>query len=102
MDIIEQIIKMDKAAEARVREAVERESSRLNETDEQAQRESRAAIEVERKAAEAFEAESGRKLDEKLRQAEETRNGRCRELDEAFAAHKTEWKSEIIGRITGG
>ncbi|MGN1111151.1 MAG: hypothetical protein ACI4QY_05815 [Oscillospiraceae bacterium] len=102
MDIIEQIIKMDKAAEARVREAVERESSRLNETDEQAQRESRAVIEAERKAAEAFEAESRQKLDEKLRQAEETRNGRCRQLDEAFAAHKTEWKSEIIGRITGG
>lgn len=101
MDIIEQIIKMDKAAEARVREAVERESSRLNETDEKAQRESRAAIEAERKAAEAFEAESRQKLDEKLRQAEETRKGRCRELDEAFAAHKTEWKSEIIGRITG-
>lgn len=102
MDIIEQIIKMDKAAEARVCEALERENTRLNETDEKAQRESRAAIEAERKAAEVFESEGQQKLDEKLRHAEELRTNRCRALDDIFAAHKSEWKSEILGRITGG
>lgn len=102
MDIIEQIIKMDKAAAQRVDEAVERESSRLNEADEKAQSASRAAIEAERKAAEAFERESQQKLNEKLRHAEEVRSSRCKKLDDTFTSHKSEWKSEILGRITEG
>lgn len=102
MDIIEQIINMDKAAEARVREAIERENSLLSETGEQAQRESLAAVESERKEAETFERKAREELDEKLRRAEEVRAGRCKELDDTFAAHKSEWKSEILGRITGG
>lgn len=102
MDIIEQIILMDKAAVKRVNEAVERESSLLNETDEQAQRASLAAIEAERKEALEFEREGEQKLNEKLRHAEELRADRCKKLDEIFASHKPQWKSEIIGRITEG
>ncbi len=102
MDIIKQIIEMDRAAQARVRETVDYESNRLNETNEKAQSESRAHIEAERKAAESFENECHQKLDVKLHQAEEEQETRCRRLDEAFAAHRTEWKSEILGRITGG
>ncbi len=102
MDIIEQIVNMDKAAVKRVNEAVERESSLLNETDEQLHRESRAAIEAERKAAEEFEREAQQKLNEKLRHAEELRTDRCKKLDEIFTSHKGQWKSEILGRITEG
>lgn len=102
MDIIEQIVNMDKAAARRVEEAVERESSRLSEMDEKSQRASRAAIEAEREAAEAFERESRQKLNEKLRHAEEARGSRCKKLDDTFASHKSEWKSEILGRITEG
>ncbi len=102
MDIIEQIIKMDKEAEARVREAVERESSLLSESGEQAQRDSAAAVEAERKAAEDFEREAQQKLNEKLRHAEEARAVRCKQLDDVFSAHRSEWKSEILGRITEG
>ncbi len=102
MDIIEQIVNMDKAAVKRVNEAVERESSLLNETDEQLHRVNRAAIEAERKAAEEFEREAQQKLNEKLRHAEELRADRCKKLDEIFSSHKTQWKSEILGRITEG
>lgn len=102
MDIIEQIILMDKAAVKRVNEAVERESSLLNETDEQARLASRAAIDAERKAAEEFESDAEQKLNEKLRHAEELRADRCKRLDEIFALHKPQWKSEILGRITEG
>ena len=102
MDIIEQIVMMDKAAVKRVNEAVERESSLLNETDEQLHRANRAAIEAERKAAEEFKREGEQKLNEKLRSAEEIRADRCKKLDEIFTSHKPQWKSEILGRITEG
>ncbi len=102
MDIIEQIVRMDKEAVKRVNEAVEHESSLLNETDEQLHRANRDAIEAERKEAEEFEREGEQKLNEKLRHAEELRADRCSKLDEIFESHKPQWKSEILGRITEG
>lgn len=102
METIEQIIKMDKAAESRVREAVEREKELLSRSGEQALLQSRAELEAERNEAEAIVREAQQKLDEKLKLAEKERIEQCGRLDAIFDEHRQQWKAEILSRITGG
>ena len=73
MEILQQIIDMDKAAAARVNAAIEEERRLSDESGE-------GSVE-----------ERGNTL------AEE-----CGKLDEKFAANRNKWKAEIIGRITEG
>lgn len=100
MDILQRIINMDKAAAARVKKAVERETQLSDEQGSRADSERDKLVAAERVKIDAFIAEQEQKLSDKLACAEKTRAEQCGELDERFNAHKAAWKSEIFARIT--
>lgn len=101
MEFLRQIIDMDKAAAARVAEAVNEERSKTDEFGERAAKERSKLVENERKKTEKFIETQEKKLSEKLSQAQKVRDMECSKLDEQFETHKAEWKKEIIERITG-
>lgn len=102
MDILQQIIDMDKAAAARAASAAEEERRLSDESGEQSARESREMLSAEREKAENRCREQERTLSEKLRLAESVRAEGCKKLDDSFNSNKAQWKSEILSRITGG
>ena len=101
MEILQEIIKMDKAAAARAEKAVEEERRLSDASGESAAKEREKLIDEERGKVERFCREQEAKLTERLSQAEKIRGDQCAKLDESFNEHKAAWKSEIIGRITG-
>lgn len=102
MSILQKIIDIDKAAAARVEMAVNEERRLSDESGEGSAKVREEKINSERAKAEAYCAEQKKLLDEKLSKADKTRADECGKLDEKFAAHKAEWKAEIIKRITEG
>lgn len=101
MEILQQIINMDKAAVSRAEKAIEEERRLSDESGEAAAKAREKLVAAEREKVAVFCREQEAKLSERLSQAEKIRDERCARLDESFNAHKAEWKSEIIGRITG-
>lgn len=102
MDILQQIIDMDKAAAARVSSAVEEERRLSDESGEQSAKESRELLSAEREKVQSFCKAQEEQLSRKLRRAESVREEDCKKLDESFNSNRAQWKSEIISRITGG
>lgn len=101
MEILQQIIGMDKAAAARAEKAIEKERRLSDESGEEAAKVRERLVAEERAKVERFCREQEAKLSERLSQAEKIRCEQYAKLDESFSAHKAEWKKEIIGRITG-
>ena len=101
MEILQEIIKMDKAAAARAEKAVEEERRLSDESGEEAAKAREKLVAEERSKVERFCREQESRLSERLSQAEKIRGEQCAKLDESFNAHKAAWKSEIIARITG-
>ena len=102
MSILQKIVDMDKAAAARVEMAVEEERRLSDESGEGSAKVREETLARERAKAEAFCAEQQRQLNEKLSKADKTLADECGKLNEKFAAHKAEWKAEIMARITEG
>lgn len=102
MSILQQIIDMDRAAAARVELAVEEERRLSGESGECSAKAREEAVARERAKAETFCAEQQKQLNEKLSKSDKTLADECGKLDEKFAAHKSEWKAEIMARITEG
>ena len=102
MDILQQIIDMDKAAAARVNAALEEERRLSEESGEGSARAREEAVAAERAKVEEFCKKESIRLNEKLSKADKTRAEECEKLDEKFAANKSKWKAEVIGRITEG
>ncbi len=102
MDIIRQIINMDKAAAKKCEEAVVQQRKALDASGEKAASEREKAIAERRKALEEYKARESAKLNEKLSRAEDYRAEQCRKLDDAFDAGRDRWKDEILSRITEG
>lgn len=101
MEILQEIIKMDKAAATRTEKAVEEERRLSDESGESTAKAREKLVAEERGKVEKFCREQEAKLSERLSQAEKIRGEQCEKLDESFNAHRAAWKSEIIGRITG-
>lgn len=102
MEILQQIIDMDKAAAARVNDAVEEERRLSDESGEGSAKAREEAVAAERAKVEEFCKQQTERLNEKLSKADKTLAEECGKLDEKFNAHRSEWKAEIIGRITEG
>ncbi len=102
MSFLQQIIDMDKAAAARVANAVEEEKRLSGDNGADAAKAREEAVAAERAKVEEFCGEQQKKLDEKLSKADKTLADECGKLDEKFAANKEKWKAEIIARITEG
>lgn len=102
MDILQQIIDMDKAAVARVEAAVAEERRLSDESGESSAKAREEAISAERAKNEEDLKKQTAILNEKLSKADKILAEECSKLDEKFSAHKSEWKAEIIARITEG
>lgn len=100
--ILQQIINMDKSAAARVELAVGEERRLSDESGEGLAKTRDEAVAAERAKLDAFVKQRTAELDDKLSKADKTLSDECKKLDDAFAAHKAEWKAEIISRITEG
>lgn len=101
MEIIQQIIAMDKAAAAKVQQAEEARRKELDESGENAARVREQKLTQGRERLEARRKELDAKLSEKRGAAGEQLDARIKELDSAFGAGREQWKSEIMKRITG-
>lgn len=102
MEILQQIIEIDKAAAARVNMAIEEERRLSDESGEGSARAREEAVARERAKVDEFCKEQTAKLNEKLSKADKTLADECGKLDEKFNSRKADWKTEIIGRITEG
>lgn len=102
MDILSQIVEMDKAAAARVDMAIEEERRLSDETGEGFAKMREEAIAAERAKVDAFCKEQSAKLEERLSKADKSLAEENEKLDEKFNSQKARWKAEIIGRITEG
>ena len=102
MDILQQIIDMDKAAVARVNAAIEEERRLSDESGEGSAKAREEAVAAERAKLEDFCKTQESIVKEKLSKADKTRAEECEKLDEKFAANKQWWKVEVIKRITEG
>ncbi len=101
MDILKSIIELDKAAAAEAEKIVEAERRRFDESDEKYEsRRERLLADEQQKADDAL-AEQAKQLEEKKRNAKAALVESTEHLDGIFAAHRGEWQSEIISRITG-
>ncbi len=101
MDILRSIIELDMAAAAEAEKAVEAELRRLDESDEKyASRRERLISDEQSKADELLK-QQAELLKEKKRNAKAALVESTEHLDGVFAAHRSEWQSEIISRITG-
>ena len=102
MDILQQIIDMDKAAAARVNAVIEEERRLSDESGEGSAKAREEAVASERAKVEEFCRQQEEIVREKLSKADKTRAEECAKLDEKFAANKQWWKLEVIRRITEG
>ncbi len=102
MEILQEIIDMDKAAAARAFSAVEEARRLSDESGEQSAKESREMLSAERAKVQDYCKSQEQRLSEMLRRAESVREEGCKKLDESFNSNKARWKSEILDRITGG
>lgn len=102
MDILSQIVEMDKAAAARVNMAIEEERRLSDESGEGFAKTREEAVARERAKVDAFCKEQTEKLNEKLSKADKALADERGKLDEKFNSQKERWKAEIIGRITEG
>ena len=101
MDILRSIIELDMAAAAEAEKAIEAELRRLDESDEKyASRRERLISDEQSKADELLK-QQAELLKEKKRNAKAALVESTERLDGVFAAHRSEWQSEIISRITG-
>lgn len=101
MDILQDIIDMDKLAAARAKAAVEEERRLSDESGEQSAKESRAMVSEERSKMQSYCKKKEEQLAVKLREAASVQKEQCARLDESFNGFRDKWKSEIISRITG-
>ena len=101
MDFLQRVIEMDKAAVARVEAFAEEQRKNSDESGEETERILKElSVEHTKKLAE-YKAQQEEKLRERLASSEKEQADRIADLDRIFDAHKKEWESEILSRITG-
>ena len=101
MEILQQIIDMDKAAAARAYTAIEEARRLSDESGEQSLKDSHKMLAAEREKVREYCEKKEQQLASKLKEAQSVQNEKCRQLDDSFNSMRDQWKSEIINRITG-
>lgn len=101
MDILQQIIEIDKAAAARVEALREEQSRKLEESAKAAAQLSEQRISAARSELESFRAEQQAALDRKKGGAEAAKAAEISRIDEIFAAHREQWQAEVLEKVTG-
>lgn len=100
MDILQELIALDKAAAARVEQVRAEQFRLLEETGRTAADENDQAVERERRRLEDFRAEQERALSEKEISTGAAQAAQIKRLDEVFAANRSDWIAEIFRNIT--
>lgn len=101
MDLLQQIIELDKAASSRIDVICEAENRKLKKSYQKAEQEQAHMIETRRADAETLRAERQEQLARKREESADSLAQSKARLDEIFATHNDEWQNEIMDRITG-
>lgn len=101
MDILKQIMEMDKEAAARVEALREEQTRKLEETGIAAAKANEKLIADEQNKLEEFRAAQQAALDKKQGGADAERTAQTRRLDDIFTANRDKWKAEILEKVTG-
>ncbi len=101
MDILQEIIRMDKEASERVAAVQSAHEIKEEQAATNAVRNGEEAVINERRALEMFRSKQQRKLDESKAAAEAELKKQTAALDEIFSQNSEQWQDEIMQRITG-
>ncbi len=101
MDILQEIIRMDRAAAERADLMYSAELKRIEAAEAKSERRFEKAVANEKAQADAFRSEREERLALKKADTEKAMLRQIAQLDGIFSQHKEQWQSEIIGRITG-
>ena len=101
MDILQEIINMDKEAAQRCEAAQKELLEKLNEKSEKAARRRDSHIEKERTRMEEFRQEQQEALEKKRHAAHQHCESEKARLDDIFANNRKSWKAEIMNKVTG-
>ncbi len=101
MDILQEIIKMDKEASERVAAVQSAHTIKQDQAATNAVRAGEEAVTNERRALEKFKSKQEAALAEKKATADAALAEQTARLDAIFAEHRSQWQSEIMQRITG-
>ncbi|MDY4587778.1 MAG: hypothetical protein SPD47_04970 [Oscillospiraceae bacterium] len=101
MDILQEIIEIDKAAAARVEALRQQQETALSESGKAAAQANEKAVNEAKQELEAFRAQQQALLDEKHSSADSEAGAGKKSLDDIFSAHREEWISDIIEKVTG-
>ena len=102
MNILSEIIELDKKASACAEAALNAEKKHSAEEGNACAKSRAEKLEKEREKTRKLRSEQEKTLSEKLSGAEKEKSERCKALSDAFSANKARWKAEIISRITEG
>lgn len=101
MDILKEIIAADKAAAARVEALRQEQDAALSASGKAAAQANEQLVNSARQELDDFRAEQQKLLDEKLNNAAAESGAGQKRLDDIFSAHREEWISDIMGKVTG-
>lgn len=101
MDVLQQIIDMDKAARARTEKARGEQKRQSAQAAAQSAQARSALIDAERAKLDEYKAQREAELSQRLAGAESVRAEQCARLDAVFAENAERWRADIIRRITG-
>lgn len=102
MNILNEIIELDKKAAERAEAAINAEQKRSAEFGSAAAKSRAEKLENEREKIQKLRSQQEKDLSERLSGAEKDKARRCKALSDVFSENKARWKSEIISRITEG
>lgn len=101
MELLQQIIELDKKAAASVEQKTEEFRRQLESSDLDAQRTSSELIAHECAELDDYREKQERVLKERLEGTQSAIKQKTDELDAIFDRHRQEWQDEILQRITG-
>lgn len=101
MDVLRQIIEMDKAARERTANVRAEQERRSEQAGAETARRRSALIESEQKKLGEYKAAREAELAQRLSGAESVRAEQYARLDGIFAENAARWRADIIRRITG-
>ncbi|MGN1339730.1 MAG: hypothetical protein ACI4WS_05520 [Oscillospiraceae bacterium] len=101
MDILKQIMDIDKAAAARVEALRAEQAQKLESSGIAAAKASEKLIADEQKKLEEFRSAQQSALDKKQGGAEAAKAAEIKRLDDIFAANRDKWSAEILEKVTG-
>ncbi len=100
MDILRELIALDRAAAERVENVRAEQAKLIDDIGRTAAESDQKQVELERRRLEELRADSVNRLAEKRRAAAQAQRSQTERLDSVFAERRSEWIADITRRIT--